>query len=678
MRAMKSCCLIILILLSLFSGCGKEQPVKEQSVKEKTYYTKHQLIGLSGIEKGDVRIQNYRCIPTEKYVYVTSYPEEYCYCLTWCTGTEDDIAMVCVKTESEGSRYWLHMIDGETKKEEVYPLDDALASLGEYGVFSAMSVTDKELVIADSATGAVVVIDYRTGTQTRVIPTETTISYLAHGKGGIVFCMAPEGDGTLYTLQPSGGKLEKKAEQIFLRTGRGKSFLVEEDVLWIGTDTALFSYHMNTGKAEELFSYVNYDILPHNNVWIFHSISQEDGEQWKLVTDNQEACQVEVCRLSPVAFPGAAIEKEVITLSNSWLVDSLKEAVVAFNKSSDKYRVEVITARDTEEFADYHNNQTIQILSGEGPDIFSAPSRTNYIDFIQKGVLEDLLPYMQADLEEEKYFTNALYAYENQGKVFAVSPDMDISLLVGRQEVIGQRKGWTFAELCGVMEANPQIKAFMPDTDALSVLQLCYFYGGIESTDFEALRQCILFAQKYGQALPDGEEPVLGENVLLMEMYLNGPAAENLQDFIKRYGNDLAFVGYPREDRQGIRQASTGWSINANSSHKEGAWAFLCFLLEREYQYTLRGSFPIMVEVYEKKLTENVGRAGSERYLSEEERSKIRELTDESNAFMKDLDYEVWDIVSNEAQYYFAGIKTLDEVMEIIQGRLELYESEKE
>ena len=45
---------------------------------------------------------------------------------------------------------------------------------------------------------------------------------------------------------------------------------------------------------------------------------------------------------------------------------------------------------------------------------------------------------------------------------------------------------------------------------------------------------------------------------------------------------------------------------------------------------------------------------------------------------MKDLDYEVWDIVSNEAQYYFAGIKTLDEVMEIIQGRLELYESEKE
>ena len=231
MRAMKSCCLIILILLSLFSGCGKEQPVKEQSVKEKTYYTKHQLIGLSGIEKGDVRIQNYRCIPTEKYVYVTSYPEEYCYCLTWCTGTEDDIAMVCVKTESEGSRYWLHMIDGETKKEEVYPLDDALASLGEYGVFSAMSVTDKELVIADSATGAVVVIDYRTGTQTRVIPTETTISYLAHGKGGIVFCMAPEGDGTLYTLQPSGGKLEKKAEQIFLRTGRGKSFLVEEDVL---------------------------------------------------------------------------------------------------------------------------------------------------------------------------------------------------------------------------------------------------------------------------------------------------------------------------------------------------------------------------------------------------------------------------------------------------------------
>lgn len=91
----------------------------------------------------------------------------------------------------------------------------------------------------------------------------------------------------------------------------------------------------------------------------------------------------------------------------------------------------------------------------------------------------------------------------------------------------------------------------------------------------------------------------------------------------------------------------------------------------------VREGFPILIEAYEKKLAESVPDAESE-CMAEDVRSKIRELTDESCAFQKDMDYEAWDIVSDEAQSYFAGIKTLDEVMEIIQGRLAIYESEKE
>lgn len=715
MRIKVSCLLTALFLLLWLPGCGKdgtanEPAVKEPTAQEQALYTKYQVMDLSEFGKEGVQPQNFRCLATERYAYVigtlsrgdseedteiilyriaydtgepeyiTSYPGE--YFLSWCRGPEGSIAIAGAKLEDEEVGYALHMLDGETNEETVYSLDGAMPSLGGAVSFPAMSVAENELVVVDSITDMLVVIDYHTGERTQIIPTELNIIHLAHKKDGTVFCIALEENGTLYALRPSGSTLEKKAERIFEQTGAGRYFLVEEDTLWIGTDTGLFSYDADTGKAENSFSYVDFDIPLPNNLDIFHSVQEGEGEQWKFVMDNQTARQVEVCHLSTVAFSDDMEEKEVITLSNYWLYDSLKEAVVAFNKSSDKYRIEVLTAPDSMDYTEYHENQTLQLLAGKGPDIFSAASRTNYTDFVEKGVLLDLLPYMQADLKEEDYLTNVLYAYESQGKVYAVTPSLAILLLAGREAVTGQKDGWTFAELCAVMDANPQIKTFMPNADPLSVLQYCYFYGGVEPTDFDTLRQCILFALKYGDVPLDDGEPGWEEDVLLTELYLNGP--EDLLAYQKRYGNDLALIGYPREDRQGILQADMAWSINANSQNKEGAWAFIRFLLSSEYQYTVREGFPILTEAYEQKLAEAIQEQDGESetsgsmVITEELLLHLWELMDKSRAFRKDMDYGAWDIVSSEAQACFAGTKNLDEVMEIIEGRLKLYESEKE
>lgn len=47
-------------------------------------------------------------------------------------------------------------------------------------------------------------------------------------------------------------------------------------------------------------------------------------------------------------------------------------------------------------------------------------------------------------------------------------------------------------------------------------------------------------------------------------------------------------------------------------------------------------------------------------------------------AFVWDMDIHGFNIIKEEADSYYAGEKSIDEVMEIIKNRMELYLAEKE
>lgn len=93
----------------------------------------------------------------------------------------------------------------------------------------------------------------------------------------------------------------------------------------------------------------------------------------------------------------------------------------------------------------------------------------------------------------------------------------------------------------------------------------------------------------YALASDTGAKQGLGSNVFAGMSYLYSRT-------------DGEYVGYPRDSRQGIRHSSQGWSINANSNCKEGAWEFLKFLLSENYQRQMEGGFSPLKEVYEEQL----------------------------------------------------------------------------
>jgi len=713
--------LVAIVATVLAAGCGIKGE-KEISEQQGIFLTGHQtlqftdnlteiqcLTGTNGVyifgervSEGETQTAVYIIeFGTKEARQIAGWPKE--KPLVWGTNESGKVAFI---TFSEEGKYVLHVISKDVEESSCF-LDDALQSVREFGFFLSIAVSEDSIALADTQAGMVFVIGYSDGKLIKQIPMNDYLSYLNFTKDGMLTGISQT--GTLCVMNPISGSRETVAENLFANTGVPKDCFVQEKMAWVATDTGMYFVSEEGAETRQMLEYIEYDILLEENADLFVDSS---GEQWGIVTWNRDGKRIDLYRLAlgngeniDGSMDGNTTpEKEVIVLSHYMVDPHLQEIVAAFNQSSDKYRVEVVTAGDNIDWDQYMDERTMQILAGNGPDIFMATSDSRFEEYIEKGVLEDLQPYIDANLQEEAYLENALYAYRKDGKVYALEEGFRIKLVFGKEEVIGERDGWTFSDLQTIMEENPQIKTYVEYFSKQDVLYSCFAKSGIVPLDFDTIKECILFAEEYGKGLPVGEKALLGENVLLVEMGISQPW--DIMDFIVSYGDDIVFVGYPREDGRGILHDSGGWSINAASEHKEGAWSFFQFLLDEEHQMKLAeedsGYFPVLKDAFEKKMEVAETALMQEVFVQEENRYEmqemaryavdgvpmyvlprewtefVRKLAEESRVFCFEYDYGVWTIVSEEAESFFNNEKDIDEVMAIIKNRMELYLSEKE
>lgn len=388
--------------------------------------------------------------------------------------------------------------------------------------------------------------------------------------------------------------------------------------------------------------------------------------------------------------------KKVVTLDIGEPSPQMQEAIDRFNAGNDTYCIEVV---DNTGVSDVISVRAAKLTAGDGPDIFVAGADTHFQEFVEKGVLEDLKPYIEADLKEEEYLTELLYAYESDGKVYAIETEFQIIGMIGAKEIFGDMTGWTPQEAIAMMEAHPEIGRF-ENAEPLDVLRDFWLFGGMDITDYDMLRECILFAEKYGKPLENGEEEVLGGNVLVARGSLMTPLS--LANYASLYDTEICFIGFPRADRNGFMTGNGGLSINAASPNKEGAWAFLRFLLEEEYQSGLEYYFSVRKDIFEQSLAEYSVAPTFELYIPETGETvtvettysstngkEIKPLTEEETAYLEKLarscistsgevNYGAWEIIYEEAGAYFSDDRSIDEVMDAIENRVELWMKESD
>ncbi|MCM1543589.1 MAG: hypothetical protein NC121_20385, partial [Blautia sp.] len=151
-------------------------------------------------------------------------------------------------------------------------------------------------------------------------------------------------------------------------------------------------------------------------------------------------------------------------------------------------------------------------------------------------------------------------------------------------------------------------------------------------------------------------------------------------------------AGYPNAEGRTWYEVLVNqiYGINSASGCKEGAWAFLKFLLGEEYQAQTR-FFPAIQDALETKLAEAEElSADSYHYINpytneshkgyppitEEDKEFIRNMTKNGGREDSMKSRTVLAIIQEEAEYYFQGDKSVEEVARIIQNRIELYLNE--
>ena len=718
--------LLFFNMLLITVGCGHEtgkepisedqvlvaeymQILPEESLLEMTYLLSDHYVYMTGIRQGadgsGVETVIWRMgQDQESQEQIAVYPDE--KLLQWCISADGQLAMISYRISQSGGterEYLLRLLEEETLIEQICTLEVESADLS----YGTMAVREGEAAVVDSTARSIIFFDSVTGEQKNVISIEESPYYLAYQKDKLTGVTT---GGALYLYNGKTGSREKKAERLYDEAGRINSCAIYEKEVLLATDSGLVSVTLKDLTGTQVADFAEYDILLGDG---FAVRKDTEAGEYQILTWYSQGGYAEIYRLHAVPEEEAeSLQKEVILLSTYVRDSDLQAAVTAFNKTSDKYRIEIEWGEEIG--SGYWNTTAAELMTGGGPDLFCVSQQLNFTDYVRQGLLEDLTPYIEANLNPEDYIESALYAYRQGESVYGLESGFSLSTLITKKSLFAEEgevldtvpdSCLSFADLEATAAAHPQIKAFRENADAMEVLRDCAAFGGIDYNDYETLARMLVFAKQYGTGLQPGEKAVLGENVLTALVNVNSPL--QWVDMQALYGEDILVAGFPRNDGQGIKHESTAWSINSNSSHKEGAWAFLQFLLSREYQALyrdpVRNGFSVYRDIYERELTAYLEPNGYQLYLPEvgeiitsttpyylpasglqieamtkEQIEAVQKITDTSSSYVYTEDYGAWNILYEEAGAYFAGDKSLEDTMETVKSRMDIYLSEWE
>lgn len=503
---------------------------------------------------------------------------------------------------------------------------------------------------------------------------------------------------------------------------------VGADIL-VGDSKALYEYSLAEQKAEKLLTWLDCDI--NGNSVSGYSVDQE-GRVLILIRD-WESNTREIAVMSKVKADQVA-KKEKITIGVMQADSQLARQVIAFNKSTDRYHIEVKEYVDTANMNENSYNDAVtrftnDIMSGNGPDILDVSS-IDIVNYVGKGVIEDLTPWLEnsSALKKSDFFESILQGGSYDGVLAYIPIGFSLNTLMAKASEVGDEMGWTLSDMIGYSKAHPKT-ALMEYVTKDNMLQMMLMLNqerfidpkkGECSLDSEEFKELLEFANSFPEDydnLDNRLTPVklADGSLLLSNAYIS--SFNDVQSALAYFGDEKAtFIGYP--SYQGgngcLMSVQSAYAISSKSNSKEGAWAFLESVLSKDiseewgfYGFSSRKSIyekqkaqALKVEyVYDENgelyLDENGepviqgsggswsmigddGESWSYEYhpVTQEEADIVEKLLDGAVCFNYRYDDELMKIISEEAQHYFKGENSVAEAASKIQSRVRLYITE--
>lgn len=478
--------------------------------------------------------------------------------------------------------------------------------------------------------------------------------------------------------------------------------------LYVVGSTKLFLYDMNTQTSEEILDWIACDINT-NNLAGFAVL--DDGSFVAVSTtydysDEDTEVTIELATIKKV--PASSVkQKKNVTLAMLYMNYNMREHVIKFNRTNEEYRINIKTYVD-DDSSNWEDAQTqfqADVASGTAGDFFVADGNISVDNLIAKGALADLSGLIDKDevLNRDGFISNILDILSVDGKLYCVAESFYINTLVGKTSDVGTGKSWSFKDVVELVKSHPdsQLMQYVTKTDGLSTMvmySMDSFYNSetgeckFDSEDFISLLElCNTFPKEYDYDSGESESTaslLRSGKVLLTSV--NMSSFSDIQMYPALYGEPVNFIGFPTNSGSGsVVGFNNRFCVAAKSKNKEGAWAFIRSFLLPDNQNKLDWNLPVNKAAFEQKIADAMkeqddnGGVTNSTWWYDDVEITIGPLTEEDAQAVRDMvynatteaayDQQLMNIITEEAEYYFNGEKSAQEIAGIIQSRAQLY-----
>ncbi len=403
--------------------------------------------------------------------------------------------------------------------------------------------------------------------------------------------------------------------------------------------------------------------------------------------------------------PGGSQKKIIVLGTMSEMDADLRSRIISFNQTNSQYRITIkqYIAYDKELSALTQLNN--DIISGKMPDILLIDDSMPLQSYISKGLLADVGKLIEEDeeLDSGQFMENIFDAFRVKGTLYYVAPAFAVDTLVAKQSRVGDRVGWNQEEFSAVTAGLPRDTEVISETSRYGYLEDYMRVCGREYVNMDQGKcnfqsEAFVSALQFAATLPEYAERMdydentydsryIEDRVLLQPVTIRR-VSDLAQQISGCIGEEIAYVGYPAESREGscIRIYGRSFVLSGQGSGLEGAWEFARYFLTADYQRDemYGGGLPTRQDIFDEKAQEAAAYEGY--CFVNDEFIPVVPMTqgqiDRAVGFIKGLhnpafeDAVIMNIIREEAESFFRGRRTAEDVAGLIQNRAQLYLSE--
>ncbi len=470
---------------------------------------------------------------------------------------------------------------------------------------------------------------------------------------------------------------------------------INKDSLYIVNDEGLYEWDKTNNTMNTVFPMKDlgmtlYDIQElfqtSNNEWYLWGVTQkadseknQSGYNWlKFVQQSEQSNKLKTITFAMVGL-GNTFDYEINELQ----------------KTDNSIKIEKVRyANQDLLFAD--------LSAGNYPDMILINDEIDADALIEKGVLADLKVFLNedAELSEKDFMNQAVQIYRNGTQLFAIPRYMVVTALVGNVDYIGECDNWTFHEFTDFvasLQDSSIVTAGMSRTDILDYIfmqsmgdyvnfdeKICDFE---EQSFYDVLSLLAIYPKDNigsRKTLEEVMNMIEDEQLILMPVSIGD--IQEMELYISEFNGKGRFMEFPTQaGGYGFFPVGETIAITENSENKDIAWELWKKCMKKRDTGHL--AFPTYMKAYEEIMEQAKSMSREDTpSMTLELGGSILEIPHLNINQIEILDKMIKkakprqnvktiirDIVLEEAEYFFGGQKTKEEVASVIQNRVHLY-----